>query len=106
LEIRGKTVVRPAKLLVSTIFVSALLPNWAGFELAVGAERHVSTQHGANAADHMSEKGFANGNAQWSADPEKGWVRAEKRHKLHEQKGTPRDSNREFDKAKHKRKTD
>jgi uncharacterized lipoprotein YmbA len=54
----------------------------------------------------MSEKGFANGNAQWSADPEKGWVRAEKRHKLHEQKGTPRDSNREFDKAKHKRKTD
>ena len=54
----------------------------------------------------MSEKGFANGNAQWSADPEKGWVRAEKRHKLHEQKATPRDSNREFDKAKHKRKTD
>jgi len=97
---------RPAKLLVSAIFVSVFLPNWGGLELAVGAERHVSTQRGANAADHMSEKGFANGNAQWSADPEKGWVRAEKRHKLHEQKGTPRDSNREFDKAKHKRKTD
>jgi antibiotic biosynthesis monooxygenase (ABM) superfamily enzyme len=80
---------RPAKLLVSAIFVSVFLPNWAGLELAVGAERHVSTQRGANAADHMSEKGFANGKAQW-----------------HEQKGTPRDSNREFDKAKHKRKTD
>ena len=97
---------RPATLLVSTIFVSALLPNWAGFELAVGAERNVSTQRGANAADHMSEKGFANSNAQWSADPEKGWVRAEKRHKLHDQRSKPSESDRQFGKPKDKRKTD
>lgn len=97
---------RPAKLLISAIFVSALLPNWAGLELAVGAERHVSTQRGANAADHISEKGFANGHAQWSADPEKGWVRAEKRHELHEQSHTPRESNRKFEKAKRKGKND
>jgi hypothetical protein len=97
---------RPAKLLISAIFVSALLPNWAGLELAVGAERHVSTQRGANGPDHISEKGFANGHAQWSADPEKGWVRAEKRHELHEQSHTPRESNRKFEKAKRKGKND
>jgi len=97
---------RPAKLLVSAIFVSALLPNWAGLELAVGAERHVSTQRGANGPDHISEKGFANGHAQWSADPEKGWVRAEKRRELHEQSDTPRESNRKFEKAKRKGKND
>jgi hypothetical protein len=95
---------RPAKLLVSAIFVSALLPNWAG--LAVGAERHVSTQRGANGSDHMSERGSTNTNAQWSADPEKGWVRAEKRHERHEQSDTPRESNRKFEKAKRKGKND
>jgi hypothetical protein len=54
----------------------------------------------------MSERGSANTNAQWSADPERGWVRAEKRHELHEQTGTPRDLNRQSDKAKKKRKSD
>lgn len=31
---------------------------------------------------HMSDKGRANTNAQWSADPEKGWVRAEERQQV------------------------
>ena len=33
----------------------------------------------------MSSKGSANTNAQWSADPERGWVRAEERHQRHEE---------------------
>jgi hypothetical protein len=34
----------------------------------------------------MSDKALANRNAQWSADPEKGWVRAEERHKEQERR--------------------
>ncbi len=30
----------------------------------------------------MSAKGKANSNAQWSADPDRGWVRADERHEL------------------------
>lgn len=37
---------------------------------------------GGKAASHMSSKGLENNNAQWSADPERGWVRAEERHDL------------------------
>ena len=38
------------------------------------------SQRGGQAKSHMSSKGAANTNAQWSADPERGWVRAEERH--------------------------
>ena len=38
---------------------------------------------GGVAASHMSEKGSENTNAQWSADPERGWRRAEERQELH-----------------------
>lgn len=44
-----------------------------------------SARPGAKAEDHMSAKGAANTNAQWSADPKRGWVRAEERHELHGQ---------------------
>jgi hypothetical protein len=37
------------------------------------------SQRGGQAKSHMSSKGSANSNAQWSADPERGWVRAEER---------------------------
>jgi hypothetical protein len=42
-------------------------------------------QRGGQAKSHMSSKGAANTNAQWSADPERGWVRAEERHERHEE---------------------
>jgi hypothetical protein len=38
------------------------------------------------AGAHMSDKGRANTNAQWSADPEKGWVRADERHQIEKDK--------------------
>ena len=41
---------------------------------------------GSKAESHMSDKGRANTNAQWSADPEKGWVRAEEREQLRDDK--------------------
>ena len=50
---------------------------------------------GGVAASHMSEKGLENTNAQWSADLERGWLRAEERHELH-QKGKPRPNKKQF----------
>lgn len=45
------------------------------------------TSHGGGHADtHMSAKGLDNTNAQWSADPERGWVRADERHDTSQQK--------------------
>ena len=44
-----------------------------------------TSQRGGKADTHMSVNGQANTNAQWSADPERGWVRAEERHNLHQQ---------------------
>jgi hypothetical protein len=43
------------------------------------------SQHSGQAKSHMSSKGAANSNAQWSADPERGWVRADERHERHEE---------------------
>ena len=44
--------------------------------------------HGTKGAERMSERGRANTNAQWSADPERGWVRADERNRLREQTDT------------------
>lgn len=44
------------------------------------AQGDKGSQRGGQAKSHMSSKGAANTNAQWSADPERGWVRAEERH--------------------------
>jgi len=46
------------------------------------------SQRGGQANSHMSDKGSANTNAQWSADPERGWVRADERHQQHEESQT------------------
>jgi len=40
---------------------------------------------GGQANSHMSSKGAANTNAQWSADPERGWVRADERRERREE---------------------
>ncbi len=52
-------------------------------QLAAAQGGKSATPHrGGNAPSHMSTKGSENTNAQWSADPEHGWVRAAERHQL------------------------
>jgi hypothetical protein len=41
--------------------------------------------HGGQANSHLSSKGAASHNAQWSADPERGWVRADERREQREE---------------------
>ena len=47
---------------------------------AHAAAKERRSQPGGRADAHMSTKGQDNTNAQWSADPERGWVRADERH--------------------------
>ena len=97
---------KPVKLIVSTILATALLPNGPAVIMAAGAGKQIVSQRGGKAADHMSEKGSTNGNAQWSADPERGWVRAEGRHDLHQQNHKSTETHQSPNKGKSKRKTD
>jgi len=49
---------------------------------ANGKDKSLTDQRGGQAHAHISPKGSANGNAQWSADPTRGWIRADERREL------------------------
>lgn len=51
-----------------------------------GQEKGGTAHGGGKASKRMSDKGAGNTNAQWTADPEKGWVRADERHKLQDER--------------------
>ena len=68
---------------VFTLAASTLVPWTAG----------AAQSKGGKAESRMSDKGRANTNAQWMADPEKGWVRAEERHRLRDkQQESPKEN--------------
>jgi len=56
------------------------------------------------ALEQMSLKGALNNNAQWSADPVRGWVRADERKKMEEKTATG-NSIKKNDKRTEKRKS-
>lgn len=60
-------------------------------------------QGGGKAASYISDKGSANTNAQWSADPERGWVRAEERREAREERHPPPPSQPRKNQVRHKR---
>lgn len=68
----------------SVITLIAVLVDCNGIAFGAGAGKGNANQRGANAATQMNTKGASNTNAQWSADPVRGWVRADERHKMQE----------------------
>lgn len=74
--------------LIAVMTLAALLAVSAGpgFGAAAGKSGGVP---GGKGAERMTERGRANTNAQWSADPERGWVRADERRRSHEQSEPP-----------------
>jgi hypothetical protein len=58
---------------------------------AGAAAKGRTPQRGGHADTHISGKGQDNTNAQWSADPERGWVRADERHDVNQQKQSTKD---------------
>ena len=68
---------------ITVMALTALLGSFTGPAFGAAAGKGGNSEH-RKGAEHMSGKGRVNTNAQWSADPDRGWVRAEERHKLRE----------------------
>jgi hypothetical protein len=81
---------KPPKYLIAVIPFHALLAFTLSTVGAASTGKNDANQRGGKGAEHMSSKGSFNTNSQWSADPDKGWVRADERHKQHD-KDHPRD---------------
>jgi hypothetical protein len=81
---------KPPKYLIAAITLHAVLAFTILTVGAASAGKNDANQRSGKGAEHRSSKGSFNSNAQWSADPDKGWVRADERHKQHD-KDHPRD---------------
>jgi|SRR6185503_14526444 hypothetical protein len=79
-----------SKHLPAVLTVMALIGNPTVAAFGAAAAKGSANQRGAKAAEQMSTKGAANTNAQWSADPEHGWIRADERHRLSQKANPPK----------------
>ena len=70
--------------------------------VSAGPGKESSANRGEKAKTQMSTKGTENTNAQWSADPDHGWVRADERHELQARRKSDASSKRGRDKQKGK----
>lgn len=80
-----------------------LLIDCSAIAFGAAAGKSAANQRGAKAAEQMSTKGTSNNNAQWSADPVQGWVRAEQRHKIQEKSSDATKQNHGMQKGKGKK---
>ena len=69
----------------TTVVILAALAL-ASMKLVVAHNAEAAPPKGGKAEARISDKGRANTNGQWSADPEKGWVRAEERQQIRNDK--------------------
>jgi hypothetical protein len=67
-----------------------------------GQGKESSVNRGEKAKTKMSDKGKENTNAQWSADPDHGWVRADERHELQARRKSDESSKQGREKQKGK----
>ncbi len=67
---------------VVMLILGALLISAGSQAAAKDQSKHLTNHRDDKAATQMSGKGSANHNAQWSADPTRGWVRADERQEL------------------------
>src|SRR3989442_5671942 len=84
----------------SLAILNALLLCFSNSFAQAGEAKGGTSHRGGQASSHMSSKGQENTNAQWSADPERGWVRADERHELHDQRHSAAKSNQKRGKQK------
>jgi hypothetical protein len=86
---------------VATLAIlNALLLCFSNALTQAGEAKGGTSHRGGQASAHMSSKGQENTNAQWSADPERGWVRADERHDLNDQRHSTGKSNQKRGKQK------
>lgn len=70
---------KPVKYIAIFGVLHALTISVSNYSAHAAAKERTS-HAGGHADAHMSAKGQDNTNAQWSADPERGWIRADERH--------------------------
>ena len=73
---------KPQKYPLAFVLSGALFFVLGDAAAASAAGKNAASHHRGQAAAHMSSSASVNNNAQWSADPARGWVRAEQRHEL------------------------
>ena len=83
---RGNEPMKSYKYVNVFVALNALIFCLSGTAAQAGQGNKGANHRGGQADSHMSEKGATNSNAQWSADPVRGWVRAEERDKLQAEK--------------------
>jgi hypothetical protein len=80
---------KPRKFIAAITILNTLTLCVSAYSAAAPKQR--TPARGGQAATHMSSKGEDNTNAQWSADPERGWVRAEERHETNQTRQSTKD---------------
>jgi len=95
--------VKSQKSIVILLLLGTLHFPFSSQLTAAGPGKNAINQRGGQASAHMSPKGSANSNAQWSADPTRGWIRANERHELRKT-SAPKQSNTDKGKSKAKAK--
>jgi hypothetical protein len=96
--------VKAIKSAIGFLFLSGALCIYSGTADAKDQSKQFTNRHGGEAPTHMSRNGMTHNNAQWSADPTRGWVRAEERHEL-KNPSVPSKHNSDKGKQKAKAKT-
>jgi len=70
------------KAIVVSSVLALLLFSATGQALGKNQGNHLNHHRSGQGADHRGTSANTNSNAQWSADPTRGWVRAEERRVL------------------------
>ena len=91
---------KSTRFVATLAILNALLLCFSNTSSQAGEAKGGASQRGGQAGSHMSSKGQENTNAQWSADPERGWIRADERHDLHDQRQSSEKPNQKRGKQK------
>lgn len=79
---------KPTHYVAILAILNAMLLCYTNSSAQAGEGKGNSARRVGKAGSHMSSKGLDNTNAQWSADPDRGWIRADELHELHDQRQT------------------
>ena len=74
---------KPTRYVAILTILNAMMVCFSDSPTQAGQAKGNGSHRGGQAGSHRSGNGLENNNAQWFADPERGWIRAEERHELH-----------------------
>ena len=82
------------RFLTAFLFLNVLTFSMSDSQAMAGQGKGETPKRGGQASEHMSVKALASTNAQWSADPERGWIQADERHNQAQDKAKPKQTDR------------